>query len=65
MGTETQTMEPLLTPGEVATVLRVTVQAVYQMKHRGQLPYVTVCARGVRFRRDDVDAYIKNRRQTA
>ena len=57
--------EALLTPAEVAKIFKVTAAAVYQMKQRGKLPFVTIGERGVRFKRADIEAYIQGRRTEA
>ena len=57
-------IDELLTPQEVADILKVTVQAVYQMKHRGILPAVDFGLRSVRFRRNDVAKLLKKKEVT-
>jgi len=56
-------MQTLLTAAEVGKILNVNQITVYQMKARGQLPFVLVARAGVRFHPDDITAYIESNRQ--
>ena len=44
----------LLTPADVATLLRTTRKAIYSMAERGQLPGVTRIGRRLLFRRTEL-----------
>jgi excisionase family DNA binding protein len=56
------TLPPLLTMGEVATVLRTSRKAVYAMSERVQLPGVTRIGRRLLVRRDDLLSWLDERR---
>lgn len=56
-------MEPLLTAEEVAEYLNVKPSTIYQMKKRGQIPFVSIARSGVRFRSEDVKEYVENNLQ--
>jgi excisionase family DNA binding protein len=53
---------PLLTAGEVAVALRTSRKAVYAMVERAQLPGVTRIGRRLLVRRDDLLAWLDERR---
>ena len=55
-------LELLLTPEEVATLLRTTRKAVYAMVARRQLPGVVRIGRRVLFKRDDLLRWIDQSR---
>jgi excisionase family DNA binding protein len=50
----------LLTAVELARWLRITPRTVYRFVRNAQLPYVRV-GRGLRFKRADVEAWIRRR----
>ncbi len=52
--------EPLLTVGEVATMMRVSNMTVYRLIKAGQLPAVRV-GKNYRIRRSDVNDYLDAR----
>jgi excisionase family DNA binding protein len=52
--------EPLLTVGEVATVMRVSNMTVYRLIKSGELRAVRV-GKAYRLLEDDVDAYLADR----
>lgn len=52
------TPPPLLTIDEVAAVLRVSKTSVYRLVDRRKLPFCRV-GRGLRFRREDLEAYLQ------
>jgi excisionase family DNA binding protein len=52
--------EPLLTVGEVATVMRVSNMTVYRLIKSAQLPAIRV-GKNYRIRRTDVDRYLTDR----
>ncbi|MEA2434230.1 MAG: hypothetical protein QOG54_1687 [Actinomycetota bacterium] len=52
--------EPLLTVGEVATVMRVSNMTVYRLIKSAQLPAIRV-GKNYRIRRGDVDRYLSDR----
>jgi excisionase family DNA binding protein len=56
------TAEPLLTPHEVAEILRLTPRTVVRLARSGDLPHVRVSKRdGYRFKRSDVDAFVASK----
>lgn len=57
----TRKAEPLLTTEEVADLLRVPVTTVYNWRTRGEGPPGLRVGRHIRFRREDVDAWIRDR----
>ena len=50
----------LLTPGDVAAALKVSQRTVERMRRRGEIPFVRI-GRQVRFRADDLAAYLARR----
>jgi excisionase family DNA binding protein len=52
--------EPLLTVGEVATVMRVSNMTVYRLIKSGQLSAIRV-GKNYRIRRSDVERYLSDR----
>lgn len=52
--------EPLLTVGEVATMMRVSNMTVYRLIKAGQLAAIRV-GKNYRIRRTDVDRYLTDR----
>jgi excisionase family DNA binding protein len=52
----------LLTPDEVATLLRTTRKGIYAMAERGVLPGVVRLGRRGLFRRDDLLSWLDERR---
>ena len=52
--------EPLLTVGEVASVMRVSNMTVYRLIKAGQLAAIRV-GKNYRIRRSDVDRYLDER----
>lgn len=52
--------EPLLTVGEVASVMRVSNMTVYRLIKSGQLAAIRV-GKNYRIRRSDVDRYLTDR----
>lgn len=52
--------EPLLTVGEVATLMRVSNMTVYRLIKAGQLGAIRV-GKNYRIRRSDVDRYLTDR----
>ena len=59
----TTAMEPLLTPQEVAEILRVSVDTVYGHARNGLLPSVRI-GNSVRFRAEDIRAVVEGRTAT-
>ena len=51
------TLDPILTPGEVADLLRMRKSWVYNAARTGELPHLRL-GRAVRFRRSAIDAYL-------
>lgn len=49
----------LLTPEQVARLLGIERGTVMYLKRTGKLPFVRSTERNIRFRRSDVEAYIK------
>lgn len=52
-------IEPLLTIGQVALILSVSVKRLYTYSAEGRGPVVTKIEGQIRYRRDDVEAYIE------
>jgi excisionase family DNA binding protein len=50
---------PLMTAEEVAELLRVTPEAIYAMKARGELPGVVKLGRRLRFRREELYEWVR------
>jgi excisionase family DNA binding protein len=50
----------LLTPNEVAELLRVSTMTVYRLIKSGELPAAKISS-SFRLREDDVDAYLESR----
>lgn len=53
--------EPLLTAVQVAELLSVPKTRVWSMSRRGEIPTVRIGSREVRYRREDIDAWIARR----
>jgi excisionase family DNA binding protein len=53
--------EPLLTAVQVAELLSVPKTRVWSMSRRGEIPTVRIGLRDVRYRREDIDAWIARR----
>jgi excisionase family DNA binding protein len=51
------TVDPILTPNEVADLLRMRKSWVYNAARTGELPHLRL-GRSVRFRRSAIDAYL-------
>lgn len=51
---------PLLTVEEVAGLLSVRPALVRTMAHRGEIPYLRVGRKLMRFRAQDLDGYVSN-----
>ncbi len=60
---ETQTIPALLTLREVAEILRVPCSTLYQWRGRGHGPRAYRVGRHLRYRAEDVDAWIAERRE--
>ena len=56
-------MTPLLTPQEVAALLRVSLPTVYRLARERALPCVGI-GRSVRFRGEDVERYVAGKVST-
>ncbi len=54
-------IEQLLTPAEVAEILRVPLKTLYQWRHRGEGPLTLKIGRHLRYRPSDVEAFIDGR----
>jgi excisionase family DNA binding protein len=52
-------MEPMLTVEEVAELLRVPVATLHQWRHKGTGPRSYRVGRYVRYRRDDLEAWLE------
>lgn len=50
---------------EVAEILGVSTGAIYQMIYRGEIPYLKVSYKCVRFAQEDVEAFIEKRKVRA
>lgn len=65
MSHDVRRVDELITTVELAHLLRLSVRAVQRMRADGQGPVPIILDRGqVRYRRDDVDAYIESRRRS-
>lgn len=53
--------EPLLTAVQVAELLAVPKARVWSMSRRGEIPTVRIGAREMRYRPEDIDAWIARR----
>lgn len=53
--------DELLKPQDVASILKVTPQAVYQMKKRGTIKAVELGMKSVRFRRSEIERLIEGK----
>ena len=51
--------ETLLSPPQVSTYLQIPVTTLYQWRHRGRGPAATRVGRHLRYRKDDVDAWVE------
>ncbi len=59
---DTPALPLLLKADEVATLLRTSPKAIYDMASRGQLPGVTRIGRRLLIRRDDLLRYLRENR---
>ena len=50
--------EQLLTTDDLASLLRLTVRAVYHLRHRGVLPPAIKFGNSLRWRRGDIDRWM-------
>lgn len=55
--------DALLTPADLAAILRVEIQTVYAMNHKRTGPPVTRVGRLARYSRADVTAWLRKHRQ--
>jgi len=55
--------QEFFTVQELAQLLKVNIKTIYRMVDRGDIHYYEVGGRTKRFRRGDVDAYLKSRRR--
>jgi excisionase family DNA binding protein len=60
--TSLSSLPPLLKAEEVAELLRTSRKAIYAMVERGSIPYVRVSPKRVLFERDELLAWIDERR---
>ena len=51
---------PLLDMRQAARYLNVSLRTMHGIRQRGEIPVVVMCKRTVRFRREDLDAYIED-----
>ncbi len=56
-------LERLLTRDEVAAMAQCSKERIDQVRKAGELPWIQLGKRLVRFRRDDVEAYLNKNRQ--
>ena len=56
-------MPELLTAQEVADILKVEKGQIYRMKAKGEIPFVKVGDKLVRFDKDEITAWIKSLRK--
>ena len=56
--------QPLMTAGEVASYLRCSISTVRRLTRRGELPHYRL-GKIVRFRRDEIDAWLAGRHEGA
>ena len=54
-------MDPLLTAKDVAGILRVHQNTVYEMARKGEIPSVRAYGKGLRFREEDIRAWLEKR----
>jgi hypothetical protein len=54
----------LMTPDEVADLIRITPSQLAQWRYEGNGPTFVKIGRAVRYRRDDVMAYVRDRRRS-
>jgi len=54
-------LEELLTVRRVAEILRISEQAVYGLVARGRIPYVRFSHRGIRFRVEDFEQWLRSK----
>lgn len=57
--TDISPLEPLLTPREVATILRVEISTVRSWTRTGRLPLVRLGPRVPRYRQSDIEALME------
>ncbi len=53
--------EPLMTPGQVALWLGISVSTIYSMSCRRRLPAIHLSAKALRFRRSEIEAWLAER----
>ena len=56
-------LEQLLTIGDLARLLGVTTRAAYNLRHRGLLPPAVKWGNTLRFRPEDVEAWLSSQRE--
>ena len=56
-------LEQLLTIEDLARFLGVTTTAAYSLRHRGLLPPAVKWGNTIRFRREDLDAWLDEQRE--
>jgi predicted site-specific integrase-resolvase len=54
-------MEELLTPAEVKEILKLNDDELRGMRQRGEIPYVKLTRKTLRYRKSDIEALIKRR----
>lgn len=54
-------MEALLNPHQVSVVLQIPVPTLYQWRHRGIGPKAIRVGRHLRYTRDDLEAWLRDR----
>ena len=57
--------EPLLSADEVAAYFAVNSTTIYRLASRGELPAIEIAARVLRFRPEDVRAFMERRTRNA
>jgi excisionase family DNA binding protein len=58
-------MEPLLNKKQVAEILGVTVKAIDKWVSEGKLPYTKISRKCLRFRTEDLESYIEDKKISA
>jgi len=53
--------DEFLTTAELAELLRIPIETLYQWRHKGEGPPATRIGRHLRFRRSSVDAWLETR----
>jgi len=54
-------VEELLTVKQVAAILRISKQEVYRLVARRRIPYVRFSIRGIRFRVEDFEDWLRSK----